>query len=255
MNLPDDLNIEEALSKAIDEAVKGGIQEVTSALLKDAVSDTIRSMSAEAAGALLGSVASNLLKALLKVQDNVLKRVDSLLREPFETGIRVANEAMTLPVNTPAETQFRQMRLRFAVEKLDEAETIALRQRESAAQNVIEMIQAFCLSQLSGAELLARKRASSVIARLHVTIQGLHSEIEKLRAEAADCRAAAARELEKLATWPDVWTTLLNPKKPANYRIQSDIYIAAAEGLERQIATLQDKSSNLKSICHVLKRI
>lgn len=253
--MPESFKIEEALTKAIESAVEAYAKSTATSLLQGVTSEAIRTMSAEAAGALLGSIAENLLKSILKVQDGVLKRVDSLVREPFETGIRVAHEALGLPAADPEERQFRQSRLHFAVEKLDQAASLAIRNHDSADANTIAVIQALCLSQIVGARTLAQARAQKAILHVESEIGRLSNAIGKLDAQVLQARAAAANELRKLSDWPSNSFALLNPKRPADYQVESDVYTSAAEEFEKRADAMRHRRTGLQHIREVLARV
>lgn len=253
--MPDKTPMEEALTKAIEAAVEAYSKSAAASLLSNVTSEAIRAMSADAVSALLGAVAGGLLKSALNLQDGVLKRVDSLVREPFETGVRVANEALTLPQATAEERQFRQSRLQFAVEKLDEAESVAAKGQDAEDLSAIAVIQVFCLSQINGAQALAHQRASKVLTQVEKKLRSLDASIARVEHEMQVNRDAAANELRKLEDWPKGTLALLNPKGPSDYRVQSNIFTSVAEHFEREALAYERRRRALQSIREVLVRI
>jgi hypothetical protein len=64
------------------------------------------------------------LNRCLKKTDVIAKKLDRLITEPFITGTRMANEAISLPFSNRDEQVFREKRFDSAIDKLEEARTI-----------------------------------------------------------------------------------------------------------------------------------
>jgi hypothetical protein len=164
--------LHEALKKGVETYAKTAAQEAIS----DQVSILIRDMSADVVGVFCGNVAGSILKSMLGIQDKIAAKLDvmaakldKLVREPFETGTRVAREALYAQWHGEDERVFREQRLRYAIEKLDAAFTLSRDSKSSQQEQIlIELIQGLCLLEIRGGLSLARARFASIIPTLEV---------------------------------------------------------------------------------------
>ncbi len=113
--LLEQVGIQEAVRDAMKEAITSYAKAVTQEALKDQVSIILQDVSADLVGAFLGTISGSLLKSLLRIQDKVAANLTKLIREPFDTGVRVAQEALSYKWQTEDERSFQRQQLSFAI--------------------------------------------------------------------------------------------------------------------------------------------
>jgi hypothetical protein len=81
------------------------------------------------ASAALGSIASgalgSLIESLLKGVDQTKELIKKLASEPYDTGIRTIRQALQIVPNNTAEHVYRSERIKFGIEKLESAFSLA----------------------------------------------------------------------------------------------------------------------------------
>ena len=106
-----------ALQSSADKAVSQGAQVLLVQLLGTAVAGPL--------SAALGTVAKELIGALLETTSAVEKKLDTLLREPATTAMRMLEQIASLPLATPESRREVQRQLAVAYDRLDKAYTNA----------------------------------------------------------------------------------------------------------------------------------
>ena len=178
--------------------------------LKERLSDLLINLAKGAVGACVGAFALSLLNGILKRQDVIARELQALSREPFNTGCRVAYEAINLPSGSEEEVKYREHRIRMAQNHLDSALTLCI--TSSTAQEdilLIKLLLALCAYQIPGGETDARNHANEIILYLNQDISHLENQLKDMRKTAELKRAEANRfgsyarlRKSKYEVWP-----------------------------------------------------
>ncbi len=161
----DAIDIRAEVCKALAEAIGKQGKATASKALDGMVGQFLVECTGDATSAVLGSLAASLLKALLGVREKTAKELKKLVREPYETGMRVATEALELSVTTPGERAAREKELWFAMGKLQEAQTL-LGPEPTAELMYLLFVHGLCASQVDGGGPRARERLALVAKAL-----------------------------------------------------------------------------------------
>jgi hypothetical protein len=95
-SLIDRLKLVETFEEIAPDTLKAIASKAAEELLKEVATGITASVLSELAGGLSFGAGKILIMLLFRVSDKVLVRLEALYREPFETGMRVASEALGL---------------------------------------------------------------------------------------------------------------------------------------------------------------
>ena len=149
------IGFRESLIEGLSEALKAATKEEVKELTKGTVAELVKDVTSEAAGAFLGAFAKSLLKLVLRQQDKIAQlsiQLSALIRAPLLTGTRVANDALQCKALTEKEVEFRERRLTFAAEQLDQALThLSPATSIASATFYVYLLQTLCYGHIRGA--------------------------------------------------------------------------------------------------------
>ena len=170
----DAIDVRAEVYKALAEAIGKQGKATASKALNGMVGQLLVECTGDATSAVLGSLAASLLKALLGVREKTAKELKKLVGEPYETGMRVAKEALELSVTTQKEKDARENLLWFAMGKLQEAQTL-LGPESTAELLYLLFVYGLCASQVDGGGPLACVRLELVAKALEAaSVKALH---------------------------------------------------------------------------------
>lgn len=166
-------------------------------------------------GAAIGEIVSELIRGLFGVASKLqhdLARLEqsidglrlTILVTALETGRKQAERALVLPATTPPETARKEARLACAIDRLDEAYTLAGQlDQHSAIRFGIRFVQGICELSISGGNPSARQAfnecAAAVEARreeIESVASELESQIDKLRDDRKEAEKQSRRPKE-----------------------------------------------------------
>jgi hypothetical protein len=174
-----------AFADAATEAAKTAIQEtLKSKLGQYGFSALFISVSEEMAKSLVGHLIGPLLGTFLKLIDPTQKKLDVMLAEPLQTGIRSAQLALSIRVTNPVDEKIREQHFVASLQSLEKAHSYAQGLKSSDEAMKIRLIQAAVAKSIHA--------AGAVQAYLEEYRQALESEVHScLRAlkDLAEIRA------------------------------------------------------------------
>lgn len=175
----------------VEEVVSSTAKSAAAGYAKDALHGYLSMVLLDATGELTGAIAGPLAKALLAValgaRDTAAASIVPLVREPYETGIRIAREAFSIQPLTVEDSRLQHDQLRSAIESLDRAYSLTREGTDSDNEVFsIRLLQALC----------ARELGSDSYARLWLQecVQILSARWQVLAAQAAASRTMADKE-------------------------------------------------------------
>lgn len=253
-SLLEQIGTQEAIHDAIKDAVKSYAKSATKEALKDQVSIILQDMGADLVSAFLGSIASSILKSVLRIQNQVAANLNRLIREPFETGVRVAEEALSDDYGDEDERNFRAKRLDFAIQKLEEAITLSQGNKEYEQERIyLFLLQGLCSYEIRGGLPLARRRFSLVAEALESDSEQLYQRVQKLTAIAEDSKKKAKRLAMRVENFPENIQDLLYGAAPL--RQKELVFITSFEQAERESAELKTKADKMSTLAIILRAI
>jgi len=248
------VGIQDAVHDAIKDAVKSYAKAVTKEALKDQLSTILQDLSADLAGAFLGSISSTLLKSLLNIQNKVAVNLNKLIREPFETGTRVAQEALSYTWKDEDERLFRERQLHFAIQKIEEAITLSRGSKEYQRELIyLLLLQGLCSNEIRGGQPLVRQRFSAVAKTLESESQKLYQRAEEMTKIAQDSKIKADRLAQRLEGFPENNKDLLYGVSPLRQR--ELVFIAETEQRSRDALELNAKADEMRMLSTVLRAV
>ena len=244
MNIIERFGLRDGLYEGLKKGIETYAKTATEEAIKDQVSLLVREASADIVGAFVGNVAGSLLKSFLKVHDNIAANLDKLIREPFVTGARVAQEAMGSQWAGEDERLFREQRLRFSIEKLEAALTLAKGSKNYEEEYfLICLLQGLCAVEIRGGRPLARHKFSLVIPTL------IH-EAEKL--EPGEQRAKQRAERREQIILESLGASEYAKDKERRRRKQINSEVLGNSGIARNRSV---SSSELFALVEVLRAV
>lgn len=245
MNIIEKLEFRDGLYEGLKKGIETYAKTATEEAIRDQVSLILREASADIVGAFVGTVAGSLLKSVLRVHDNIAANLDKLIREPYVTGVRVAQEAMASQWYGEDERLFREQRLRFGIEKLEEALTLAKDNKKYEEERfLICLLQGLCAVEIRGGRPLARHKFSFVIPKLVYEAERLEP-VEQRAAERAERRKQIILQVRGASEYAKY-------QKENEPRKQIISEVLANSGIERKRPA---SSSELFALVEVLRAV
>jgi hypothetical protein len=204
---------ENVISRAIEQSMENFLKESTKNVLSGAVSNAIRELTGTAVGALAGGVLSVLLKCVLTQHPSLLIKINKLVYEPFQTGMRIAEESMRLPCRSEQEVVFREDMLKLSLHKLNEAQTLLYEPDYVDERFAISVIRTLCAAQIRGGGSLAEMWAGEVLTLVEHRLSNAKKLFGKAHSEAIIARWREQHWLHMVHR-----PRRLNTKLPANRR-------------------------------------
>jgi hypothetical protein len=189
-SLVERLELGESLEKVVYDSLKAAASQAVEELIKHSVSEASTVIFSEIAGSLGGVGAKVLIRMLLRISDSVAGKLDTLCREPFETGIRVAQEALNLECKNENERRFREQQLMFALSQLERAWTLMEGKTKSHCRRLARLAQGICAAKIAGG-------ANYALPRLLEWKASTLEEIEELRGKIRDLQEKRIPALQK----------------------------------------------------------
>lgn len=246
------LEFEEILKDTVVEAGKSYGKAFGGAAAEQALthaSEFVRDVAAETVGIFLGTVAKVLLQTILKRETAIAAKLDTLIREPALTGIKVGFEVISQNVSSEVQRMLRQTRLNFAVEKLDVARTLSCDSKDM--QHVlVTLLQGFFLTQLDGGEALARARFEEVRPALLVREAMLSKRAIFLCNRARNTYEEADREQAKADHYGERAADVFID--PRSYSYQARILRAAAALNGRECKQAKDAWDGMRKMIEII---
>ena len=193
----------ETLRKAVaevgTEAAKSAIGEATKEFIKRSTSAAVQTIVSGASTALAGATVGPILRVLLRVSDEVSRKLDKVsakldkqLHAAFDTGVREAIRSLRLPSSRPEAATFRNQRLTFAIDELERAWTLSLGlPTEGRDRFVIRLLQGFCSIGIPGGVHYASAQFQECIGWLKQQMQQGIEELAKMKTKMADLKDRA----------------------------------------------------------------
>jgi len=103
------LKLVDACEDVASETVKALGTKAAEEYAKD-LGDAFAKILPEIAGSIGGTAGKLIVRLIFKVSDSISSKLDALTREPFNTGLRVANESFALEIQNENERRFREGR-------------------------------------------------------------------------------------------------------------------------------------------------
>jgi hypothetical protein len=189
----DSLKVGDALSDLAKATAQIALKDAAAVAAKELGKEWVAEAVPELAGVVAGGIVRAALKILLPVSDRVAKKLNTLLRAPFETGIRMVTEAITLSVSTTAEEQFCDHLLVDGITELERAWTLAADGPTAANERFyIRLLQGLAGKCVTGANEYA-------VRRLTECTDVLLREQDDIRKSVRDLHARSKRALEEAA--------------------------------------------------------
>jgi hypothetical protein len=174
-----EFEISTSLAEAIRSAVGTGVAEAVKEAGAGHVTEILLDVASEGARGIAESLAGPLLKILLRAADRTSQKLDQLLREPLETGIRSARDALEIVPQSEEGRRFREAQLNFAYTKLESAYTLATGPKAVDARFYVKLLQGF-IARAMGATEYSRR---DFVACLHA-LEKERTELRTLRERA-----------------------------------------------------------------------
>lgn len=191
------LEIRDGIAEILISASKAASGEAVKELASGLTSELVQSVLEESAKAAVGVIAGPLLKLLLGASDKLSGRLNNLTREPFETDVRAAQQALRLPSIDPDAVRFREERLNFSINQLERAWTLAGGTKTEAEDRLyIRLVQGLCSEAVRGGLSDARMRLAECVDSLVPEIEAIESQIKSLREQASRYQAEHDKEWE-----------------------------------------------------------
>jgi hypothetical protein len=112
----------EVFAEAATEAVKGLSQEaLRNELTRAGFSAVFVSVSGDVALSIMGQVLGPILHAFLKLIDPTQRKLDTILREPLQTGVQLAKQAVSLTADNPLDARLKESLFAAALQSLEKA--------------------------------------------------------------------------------------------------------------------------------------
>jgi hypothetical protein len=166
------------------EAVPSAIGEFLAADLKErGFSEVFTAASGEFAKAMAGHIVGPLLMACLKIIDPTQRKLDAILREPLQTGVRLGRQALALVPVTPRDELLRREMFSASLTSLEKAYSYA--ENDKKSEDECSFIR---LAQATVAKLMDAPGASAIYAQeLLDSLEKQKGELARYLAEAKSC--------------------------------------------------------------------
>lgn len=168
---------------SLKELAKGHMKEILEGeTFKEVAGDLLKKVGIEVAGTIASVIGVGCLKSIWKQNDAISKELNLLIREPFQTGSRMANEALDLPYRDEREQAFREALLFEAFLKLEAARTFLKKPNKlSNDRFTIAFLQSQCAYQTRGGNHIAAQRVDESLGLLGSVIKKLGDDAERLK--------------------------------------------------------------------------
>jgi hypothetical protein len=144
------------LDAASEAAMAAVSSELREELVKHGFSAMFTAVTEETAKAITGHLVGPLLGIFLKAIDPTQRKLDALLAEPLQTGVRLGEQARSMKVGSVNDSKFRDQLLTTALESLERAYSFAVSLKKVDEQPKIRLTQAIIAKTLNapGATLM-----------------------------------------------------------------------------------------------------
>lgn len=166
------------------------------------LTDVLLNLGAETAGRIASQMGVRFIKAIWTQNNIVTKQLERLVREPFRTGLRTAQEAFLLPFEDDQQREFRERRLETAINKLEEAQSL-LKGSNTLSHDkfIICLMISVCSSNVRGGSHHARAKAyecinmiEDALIPIHKNIKMYQRDIEEHYRESEECSGERVAE-------------------------------------------------------------
>ncbi|HUP92143.1 MAG TPA: hypothetical protein VM074_07840 [Solimonas sp.] len=181
-----------AAQEAVSETAKGWIIQFGSGALTAATDELLKGVA--------GILAKALLKYFLGVSVSLTSKVDALLNDPYQTGVRNVRDALSLRSETDAERNYRENLLRDGIKDLEHAWTLANGKTKERDRFVIRLLQGLAVTQVSGGHAHAAMKLSDCLTALSSAQMAADRQAKELLREIGALQRSVA---EFKALWGD----------------------------------------------------
>ena len=185
--------------------------------------------------------------SLVGRQDKVARSITTLMRAPFVTGMRVAEETLATGWHDEVSRGFFERRLEHAIAELDRALTLSPKEGQHVSEKYyIRTVQGLCYSQIRGAHVFAQKSLADTLTTLSTELRAKRQELSSLRTT-SDSLLDKARREDSLAL------RKLNPSGQATVESSrhseaAKRYLKEAQPIRRREATLSLEVESLNAV-------
>jgi hypothetical protein len=240
------LKIGESLEEVTSDSLKAAVSQAVEELIKDSVSEASAQILSAIAGSVGGVGAKVLVRMLLRISDSVSAKLNTICREPFETGMRVAQEALDLECKSDDEHRFREQQLMFSLGQLERAWTLLAGNNKTQLRPVVRLAEGICAAEIAGA-------ANYALPRLLEWRNATLTEIEGLRRQMRDLERGipalkedwetSGKKLQNMMYATRRWGT---PQQGAAGSVLGNVAAIKQNEMTNQIERLANRRSELE---------
>ncbi len=192
----------------LNASVKEWSKSIAKEQLGEAASEAILTVVGDVAKETGEALVGPLLKVLLRVADKTNGKLDAMIREPLQTGLREAEIALTISCESQADYQWRNERFKLADAKLAEARTHAENRGTIENRFYIAFMRGLIAAQ-AGAASFARdefRRCESILKPVW------EHDLKELNQKMNIIRLVYGYHPAMFRFWKDVWFKEMNIK-------------------------------------------
>jgi hypothetical protein len=219
----------QTVTEVADVTLRTAAEQYTKEALAGHVSAILREVGMKAAGAIVSRMGGVIIKIIWNENKKISKKLDTVVQQPFVSGVRMANEALDHPVDTETQRSFRKDRLDAALYELSRAWGMLEDQRAATLERfVITKLQGLCAYHLPGGLPLAKSRISEAHSILGDVKAVVSKTIDKYRGVpvAFEVLNAAITEFTpiKLPKWLEDYDPTYTRSDQAKFELLMDQY-------------------------------
>jgi hypothetical protein len=242
----------EILTEFVTETAKAAAGEAAKEALADGAFTCFQNLAEETAKAFAGPLAGVLLKLLLDVSDKNSAKLDKLIRAPFETGVRMALDAVSLPNGNVQQSQFRDRILHDSIFELERAWTLAEGTRTQKEDRFwIRLIEGLAAREVSGGTDYARARLEECAMAVEEEMRVAEKKVRDLEATIPQLQRDAKAEHDQAKTC--IYGPFMGGHASQIHQARAERYLAKISVSSIQIRELGAEHDYLSCFCRILR--
>ena len=253
--------------ESVTDSLQSAMETLGKKIAQDALHDQVAAILAEAtsdlASKFVGAFVGSLLRFLFGIRNELSQKLNKVIRAPFETGLRVATEALSLDGNGDDQCGVRERRLFFAIEELDRAITLTEgTEKDAVERNLIRLLQGLCALEIRGGRSLARSLLSPVAVALATESQAMAKEAAVIKSVSNETyRRATCSEPRQMERQLNSWVPMNAEGRLAvietwEYaRVEAGRLHDAANSQKRQAEEYERRSKDVAALAAILRAL